>query len=140
MIRSPIAIAMTEHQQRLNSVCQFEKFCLSRGLPRRSSHVRAPEPRHSFLSPYLQLSLDLSLPGRITPDQVPLNKKKKAPYVKAVYVNVRKVRPTHGALFEALMDESVMLKLRGKMSSTHRNIKRKNYYLTRRQAHQTWAL
>ncbi len=43
----------------------------ARGLPRRRSRVRAPEPRH------LQLSLDLSLPDRITPDQVPLNKQKK---------------------------------------------------------------
>jgi hypothetical protein len=48
----------------------------ARGLPRRRSRVWAPKPRHSFLSPYLQLSLDLSLPGQITPDQVPSNKKK----------------------------------------------------------------
>jgi hypothetical protein len=34
-------------------------------------------PNRGTLSypPYLQLSLDLSLPGQITPDQVPLNKK-----------------------------------------------------------------
>ncbi len=46
------------------------------GLPQRRSRVQAHKPQPSFLSPYLQLSLDLSLPGQITPNQVPLNKKK----------------------------------------------------------------
>ncbi len=35
----------------------------ARGLLQRRFRVQAPEPRHSFLSPYLQLSIDLSLPG-----------------------------------------------------------------------------
>ncbi len=44
----------------------------ARRLPQRRSRAWASKPRHSFLSgPYLQLSLNRSLPRQITPDQVP---------------------------------------------------------------------
>jgi hypothetical protein len=54
---------------------------MARRLAWRRSRVQAPKPQHSFLSPYLQLFLDLILPGRVTPDQVPLNKHKLSSHI-----------------------------------------------------------